>query len=399
MNGLGGISRRGPLRLAFALYKYFPFGGLQRDFLDIAIACHARGATVRVYTLQWQGNVPAGLDVRMLKVAGLTNHHRYASFHRQLCAATRHGATNAADAVDATVGFNKGPGLDVYYAADPCFSERLAQRSHLYAHLPRNRHFAAAERSVFAPDAGVEILVLSGQAQETFKNQYATPQARFHLLPPGIRRDRMAGDDADALRIGLRQEFSLGNDQLLVLMVGSGFITKGLDRALRAVAALPDALRVRTRLVAIGQDEPRRFRKLAHALGIDAQVTILSGRADVPRFLQGADLLIHPAYAENTGAVLLEATVAGLPVLTLDVCGYAHYVGEAGAGCVLPSPFSQAALDRALAEMLVAPERAHWRANGIAFGRHAPIYDMASCAADVILGIAATRRDAQQPLA
>jgi hypothetical protein len=43
-------------------------------------------------------------------------------------------------------------------------------------------------------------------------------------------------------------------------------------------------------------------------------------------FLLGADLLIHPAYNENTGTVLLEAVVAGLPVLTTAVCGYAHYI-------------------------------------------------------------------------
>ena len=33
----------------------------------------------------------------------------------------------------------------------------------------------------------------------------------------------------------------------------------------------------------------------------------LKGRDDIPRFLLGADLLIHPAYNENTGTVLLEA--------------------------------------------------------------------------------------------
>ena len=63
----------------------------------------------------------------------------------------------------------------------------------------------------------------------------------------------------------------------------------------------------------------------------------LGGRSDVPRFLLGADLLIHPAYHENTGTALLEALVAGLPVLVTDVCGYAHYIAEADAGRVLPS--------------------------------------------------------------
>ncbi|TNT46264.1 glycosyltransferase family 4 protein, partial [Escherichia coli] len=36
--------------VAFCLYKYFPFGGLQRDFMRIASTVAARGHHVRVYT-------------------------------------------------------------------------------------------------------------------------------------------------------------------------------------------------------------------------------------------------------------------------------------------------------------------------------------------------------------
>ena len=35
------------MQLAFCLYKFFPFGGMQRDFLRIAQACQARGHAIR----------------------------------------------------------------------------------------------------------------------------------------------------------------------------------------------------------------------------------------------------------------------------------------------------------------------------------------------------------------
>ena len=41
------------MQLAFVLYKYFPFGGLQRDFMRIALECQQRGHKIRVYTLIW----------------------------------------------------------------------------------------------------------------------------------------------------------------------------------------------------------------------------------------------------------------------------------------------------------------------------------------------------------
>ncbi len=53
------------MQLAFILYKYFPFGGLQRDFMRIALECQQRGHRIRVYTLIWEGDIPEGFDVRI----------------------------------------------------------------------------------------------------------------------------------------------------------------------------------------------------------------------------------------------------------------------------------------------------------------------------------------------
>ena len=117
-------------------------------------------------------------------------------------------------------------------------------------------------------------------------------------------------------------------------------------------------------------------------------VSILSGRSDIPRFLLGADLLIHPAYNENTGTVLLEALVAGLPVLATAVCGYAHYIAEAEGGLVIPDPFVQSQLDSMLAEMLDDKgARVRWQTNALAFAQTADIYSNAERAADLILNV------------
>jgi UDP-glucose:(heptosyl)LPS alpha-1,3-glucosyltransferase len=229
--------------------------------------------------------------------------------------------------------------------------------------------------------------MISEVQQPLFVKHYGTPAARFHLLPPGIAQDRRAPANAAQIRAEFRKEFNLGADDLLLVQIGSGFKTKGLDRSLKALASLPRELKQRTRLIAIGQDEPRPFLLQVKALGLSDQVQILKGRSDIPRFLLGADLLIHPAYNENTGTVLLEALVSGLPVLVTDVCGYAHYIAEADCGRVLESPFDQEQLNHTLVEMLAdPPARARWGANGLAYAEHADLYSMPQRAADVILG-------------
>ncbi|WP_137975109.1 glycosyltransferase family 4 protein [Pseudomonas sp. F(2018)] len=369
------------MQLAFVLYKYFPFGGLQRDFMRIALECQARGHAIRVYTPIWEGEVPAGFDVRVAPIKALFNHHRNEKFSAWLA------ADLARAPVDRVVGFNKMPGLDVYYAADGCYEDKAQTlRAPIYKRWGRYKHFADYERAVFAPESKTEILMISEVQQPLFIKHYRTPEARFHLLPPGIAQDRRAPANAAEIRAEFRREFKLADDDLLLVQIGSGFKTKGLDRSLKALAALPRELKQRTRLIAIGQDDPKPFLLQVKALGLSDQVQILKGRSDIPRFLLGADLLVHPAYNENTGTVLLEAVVSGLPVLVSEVCGYAHYIAEADAGLVVPAPFQQDTFNRLLAEMLGDDAaRAKWGANGLAFAASADLYSMPQRAADVIL--------------
>lgn len=369
------------MQLAFILYKYFPFGGLQRDFMRIALECQQRGHAIRVYSMFWEGEIPAGFEVLIAPVRALFNHARNERFTAWV------QADLARRPVDRVIGFNKMPGLDVYYAADPCYEDKAQTlRNPLYRLWGRYRHFADYERAVFAPQSKTQILMISEVQQPLFVKHYGTPAERFHLLPPGISADRRAPANAGEIRADFRREFGLGDDDLLLVQIGSGFKTKGLDRSLKALAALPAALKQRTRLIAIGQDDPRPFQLQVKALGLSGRVEILSGRSDIPRFLLGADLLIHPAYNENTGTVLLEALVAGLPVLVTDVCGYAHYIAEAGCGQVLPSPFDQERLNRTLADLLEADDRrALCRRNGLAYAETADLYSMPQRAADLIL--------------
>ena len=359
------------MRLGFVLFKYFPFGGLQRDMLRIAKVCQARGHEIHVYTLGWEGEIPEDFQVQVLPIKRLSNYAKYAAFHEALQVRLQE------DGIEGVVGFNRMPGLDVYYAADPCFKAKVYTKYHAMVQFsPRYRHFLAFEEAVFSPGSKTQVLMISQPQLELFREHYRTPRNRLHLLPPGIARDRMAPSNA--------AEGRAEQDRLL-LAIGSGFKTKGLDRSLRALAVLPEGLRGRTRLIAMGNDNPKSFIRMAKRLGLADRFEVMSGRDDVPRFLQGGDLLLHPAYYENTGTVLLEALVAGLPVLTTDSCGYAFHVQQSGAGRVVPSPFEQARLHRDLAEMLESPERDAWRQKGIAYGETQDLYSMPELAADIII--------------
>jgi UDP-glucose:(heptosyl)LPS alpha-1,3-glucosyltransferase len=373
------ILKANTMKIVFCLFNYFPYGGLQLDFMRITKACIQRGFDVQVYTTRWDGEMDPALPVQLVPVRGLTNHARAVSFARRVSKLLSNREKSL------VVGFNKMPHLDIYYAADVCYQERIkANRGWIYRFLPRYRAWAKLEKAVFNPRCETDILLISALQQVAYTDCYGTQATRFHLLPPGIQRNRLAPPDASQQRLAMRTKLGLADDQLLLLMVGSGYKTKGLDRAIHSLAALTVDLRSRCHLYVVGKGRAASYIKLAQQLDVAEHVHIVGASNEVPQYLLAADLLLHPSYHENTGTVLLEALAAGLPVLTTAVCGYAHYILDAQAGEVVPLPFSKVEWNTALKHMLLSPQLKSWGANGLRFAQTADIYSMPERAADII---------------
>ena len=98
------------MQLAFTLFKYFPFGGLQRDFLRIALACQARGHAIRA-SPSWEGDIRLVEEVKA-PVKALSDHRRYEKFAEWV------RADLAARPADRPVGLQDAGAI--YFCADPC---------------------------------------------------------------------------------------------------------------------------------------------------------------------------------------------------------------------------------------------------------------------------------------
>src|SRR3990167_5607798 len=249
------------MNLAFCLFKYFPYGGLQRDFWHIKEICQQRGNQVDVYTFSWQGNRQPEDHIFILQAKGWQNHTRCRAFVHAL------KKPLSEKKYDLVVGFNKMPGLDVYYAADGCIKARTVEKYGAWHRwFPRYKHLLAYEQAIFAPESQTEILSISPKQWDAYVHHYHTPLSRCHFLPPGISRDRIAPKNADEIRKQQRRVFQLTEEQHFLLFIGSGFKTKGLDRILYGLAALPEKLRQQTQLFIIGQDEIKLFEQQAICL-------------------------------------------------------------------------------------------------------------------------------------
>ncbi|MDR0931824.1 MAG: glycosyltransferase family 4 protein [Victivallales bacterium] len=369
------------MKLLFPIFRYFPHGGLQRDMLRIAEAALRRGHSVTICTMAWQSEAkpPVGLEVKILKVSGLSNHSRAGRFVAKV---HEFAATAKFDLI---VGFNRMPGLDIYFAADNCFAKSSARHpAWMRKVLPRYRTFLEYERAIFAPESKVRILYLAPRQKRDFIEIYGTQEERFTLLPPGISPDCRREQNHAEIREAKRAEFGVSQGEFLLLEVGSGYRTKGVDRTLLALSMLPENLQKKTKLFIAGREKSRKFEKLALKLGISNNVIFGGGRDDVNELLLAADLVVHPARNEAAGNVLIEAIAMGTPVICTANCGFSDYVEKSG-GVVLPDMFDQSAFAASLEVILADPSKlAQMRTNAVSCGNNADFYRRADVAVDAI---------------
>ena len=343
--------------------------------LAMALEAIARGHSVTIYCSDWQGDCPADINLQVIPARGWGNAARMQNF-----AADLHPKLKPNDLL---VGFNKWPGLDLYYAADSCFAYKAHyERGFFYRLAPRTKAYLKLEKAVFGAASKTQILEVSRPERERFVQCYGTAQSRFNTLPPGIATNRVAPNDWQSIRSKTRKQLDIGNEKKCFLALGSGYKTKGLDRSISALHTLCEQGMDGVLLV-VGEDKREQFVRQAQKLGLQKRVRFLGGRDDVPNLLQAADVLLHPAYKENTGNALLEAMIAGLPVVTSDVCGYAHYVRDGEMGAVIASPFNGddyvAEINKALA---ISGEQ--WHRKGESFAANSDVYSRPQVAVDIM---------------
>jgi UDP-glucose:(heptosyl)LPS alpha-1,3-glucosyltransferase len=358
------------MKFAFCLFKYYPYGGLERDFIRIIEACQQHGHEIEVFTMQWTGNVPKNIHLNIVPTKGRANHKRCASFVKNLAFLLK------SKQYSAIVGFNRMPGLDIYYAADVCYACDAKERhGWLYRLTSRYKTYSAFEFAVFAPQSNTQIMYLAPMVKQQYIDYYQTPESRFHQISPGIASDRIVPANADQVRAAIRSKHKVDSATKVLLQIGSDYQRKGVDRSLFAIASLPEKLRKRVVFWVVGKGNKLRYKRLAAVLHILPQIKFLGTSDNIPEFLLAADLLMHPARREAAGMVLIEAIVTGLPALTTATCGFAYHIERAKAGLIVPEPFAQTNLNHALKMMLSnANQLRKWHENALIYGGKENLY-------------------------
>ena len=158
-----------------------------------------------------------------------------------------------------------------------------------------------------------------GAMQAAWRTDWASDE-RCTIVHGGIDLRKF---DPPPDRAGVRREFGMPPDAVLIIHVGSFSSTKNQARLVRIFDEFRQ-MDQRARLLLVGRDGDGTAERLSediHARGMDPLVTMAGERSDIVRLLKAADMMIFPSVREGLPGAVLEACAAGIPVVASDLPG------------------------------------------------------------------------------
>jgi len=231
-------------------------------------------------------------------------------------------------------------------------------RPFVYRNIGDPAHWAGARASglrVGLPlRRAAAVMALSESAADFIAAHYRVDPRRIHLSTNAVDPDRFQRTTPEARRRA-REQLHLDRDRPVLAYVGALSPEKRPDWAVRSLSGCPEG----TTLLVAGAGP------MAAGLldGFERQDDIrLLGSVDNPAdVLAAADVVLLPSATEGVPAVLIEAALAGVPVVATAVGGVPDTASHLGGSVVVPPDdhdgFAQAVLAVLSGDVPAPPSR------------------------------------------
>lgn len=181
-----------------------------------------------------------------------------------------------------------------------------------------------------------KIIVVSRRTRDDLKRYYHLPESDIHVIYNGVNIEEFSSEVRKQYRDRIRAALHIAADELLFLFVANEFKRKGLAVLLEAVS-LP-VKKTSVKLLVIGNDNPRKYKKQACSLAIEKNVIFLGPCADIQKYYAASDCFVLPTVLEPFGLVIAEAMASGLAVITSRGAGAAELIKNGVSGLLVKNP-------------------------------------------------------------
>ncbi|GAA5644685.1 glycosyltransferase [Vibrio proteolyticus] len=181
--------------------------------------------------------------------------------------------------------------------------------------------YQARDRFTLALNLSPHIIAVSRAITKNLL-QDGFPDYRISVIPNGI--------DTDALQqqqmVDVRQKLALRPNDVIYVSVGSLIKRKGMDRLIAQFANLKRDDK-RAKLVIVGGGEEHiTLTQQVHSMQLETDVFLVGEQPNSFGWMKGCDVFVSAARQEAFGLVLIEAALAGLPVIAPDIDGIPEVV-------------------------------------------------------------------------
>ncbi|WP_369601171.1 glycosyltransferase family 4 protein [Hahella sp. SMD15-11] len=338
------------MKIALIRQQFRVDGGAERMVMNTLSALSGEDTEFTVIAHKWEKSPEQRPEIRFLEArrTGWSRLRKQQTFTQSVRELLRQ---NTFDIVQS---FERIPGVPVYRAGDGVHATWLEQKQRMEGpltrfwtrHDPFHRYLLRQEQALYQSPELKRVICISNMVKADLKNRFDLRDDQLTLVYNGVDLERFRPASPEE-RQQLRQELGLPQAACLALFMGSGFKRKGLSLLLEALASVPDAVH----LVICGQDKHRKhYESLAHALGLQHRVYFRGPVRQPERYYQCADILVHPAWYEPFGNVVLESLACGTGVITTCQTG-AHELISGSHGVILETGNTEA-LSEALRQAL-----------------------------------------------
>lgn len=318
------------IRLAIVRQKYRLDGGAERFISRALGALNNSALELNIITRQWLGESRSDWHVHICNPRGSSRITRARSFAD---ASRRYWQRCHFDLVQS---HERISGCDIFRAGDGVHRAWLEQRARISSSYQRwltringyHRYVLLTERDMFRSPQLKKIICNSKMVRDDIMHHYGVSEDKLTLIYNAIDTQQFVPANC-AQRRASRKVLHIPEQASVLIFVGSGFERKGLQQALRAVAATDRYL------IVVGQDKnQRRYQALAQSLGLLSRVRFAGVCQDVLPYYHAADALIMPTLYDPFPNVILEAMSCGLPVITSQHCGGSEFIEQGRSGFI-----------------------------------------------------------------
>lgn len=176
-------------------------------------------------------------------------------------------------------------------------------------------------RTYFSP---IQYFLSVGDANEAFYRFYGVPDRkiiRMHF-PIDITRYKIRYQQKNELRKKIRQQYGIGEEEVVTVVVGKLVAWKNQDHIIEAVQMLEqEGVYLHLFIIGSGEEQEKWQRKAALLRRSKVHFTGFVNIDLLPAYYAASDFYIHPASIEPHSIAISEAIYMGCPIIISDRCG------------------------------------------------------------------------------